>query len=111
MGGGTARRVLERIGRLADGWIARSAPGLGLEEAWAVIVGAAREAGRDANQVGLQGLVEPREDPGEERLRRQLERWGQFEPTTHLAISGLHAGRGPREHVEYVKRAGGVIFG
>lgn len=110
MGGGTSRRVLERIGRLGDGWIARSAPGLGLEEAWDVVIGAARECGREPGEVGLQGLVEPGEDPGGDRLSRQLARWRSFEPTTHLAISGLHAGRSPREHVEYVMRAGEVVF-
>jgi len=111
MGGGASRPVLERIGRLADGWIALSAPGLGLEEAWAVVLESARAAGRRQEEVGLQGLVQAGEDPGEERLRRQLARWRGFGDATHLAVSGLHAGRTPREHIEYVKRAGEVVFG
>ncbi|HUC37468.1 MAG TPA: LLM class F420-dependent oxidoreductase [Acidimicrobiales bacterium] len=111
MGGGAGGRVLERIGRLGDGWVARAAPGYGLEEAWEAVVGSAIAAGRDPSGVGLQGLVEPGEDPDGERLQRQLARWRAFEATTHLAVSGLHAGRSPREHVEWVRRAGEAVFG
>lgn len=111
MGGGTGRRVLERIGRISDGWISVSAPGLGLEEAWTVVLGAARECGRHDDEIGLQGLVQGGDDPGEQRLRRQLARWRGFDGATHLAVSGLHAGRGPKAHIEFVKRAGGIVFG
>ena len=60
MGGGTAPAVLDRIGRLADGWLANTPPGHGLEEAWEVVQAAAAAAGRPADAIGLQGLVEPR---------------------------------------------------
>lgn len=111
MGGGADRRVLERIGRLGDGWLAVTAPGHGLEEAWDVVVGAAGQAGRDPESLGLEGRVEPGGDPSEDKLRRQLARWYEFDPTTHISVSGLHGGRSPKEHVEFVKRAGSVIFG
>ncbi|MGH9028039.1 MAG: LLM class F420-dependent oxidoreductase [Acidimicrobiales bacterium] len=110
MGGGTGSRVLERIGRLADGWLALHVPGHGLEEGWEKVMEAARSAGRDQGAVGLQGRVEPGDDPDDAKLKRQLERWRAFEPTTHLAVSGLHAGRSPRDHVEFVKRAAEVVF-
>jgi probable F420-dependent oxidoreductase len=111
MGGGTSRPVLERIGRLADGWLTLSAPGHGVEEAWQVVRESAAASGRDLTAIGLQGRAEAREDPDGSRLRRQIERWRGFDATTHLAISGLNAGRGPRDHIEFVKRAGEAVFG
>ncbi len=110
LGGGADPRVMERIGRIGDGWLAVTAPGHGLEEAWQVVVRSATEAGRDPRSVGLEGRVEPRGDPSDEKLRRQLERWYGFESTTHISVSGLHAGRGPKEHIEFVKHAGSIIF-
>src|SRR5205823_7188171 len=51
MGGGTRRRVLERIGRLSDGWICNTPPGHGLEEALPVVRAAAADAGRSPSAV------------------------------------------------------------
>ncbi len=45
MGGGLAPKTLDRIGRLADGWICNTPPGHGLEEAVEVVRGAGRRRG------------------------------------------------------------------
>jgi probable F420-dependent oxidoreductase len=111
MGGGAGRRVLERIGRLADGWISLAAPGRGLEEAWQHVIAAATSAGRAPEAIGLEGRVEPGAGASLERLARQLERWRNFGPTTHVSVSGLHAGLTPSGHAEFVRRAGEAIFG
>ncbi len=110
MGGGSGRTVLERIGRLADGWISVGAPGHGLEEAVEVVRAAAVAAGRPDGAVGLQGLVQPGEDPGEARFHRQLARWAGVE-ASHLSVSGLGAGRSPEEHIRFVREAGVLLFG
>lgn len=110
MGAGSARRALERIGRLGDGWLARVPPGRGLEEAWSVVCQAAEAAGRPAGSVGLQGIDEPRDDPDHTRLRRWAAAW-EAAGATHLSVSGLHAGRSPAEHVDYVRRAGAALLG
>ena len=110
MGGGATRPVLERIGRLADGWVCNTLPGHGLEEALVVIRDAAAAAGRDPDAIGLQGIVQPR--PGEDpavALPRQLERWAAV-GATHVAVSGLNAGRSPDEHVSFIEEAAHTLL-
>jgi probable F420-dependent oxidoreductase len=110
MGGGTTPSVLERIGRLGDGWVCNTLPGRGLEEALAVIHESAVAAGRSPADIGLQGIVQPR--PGEDpvdALPRQLERW-QNVGATHVAVSGLNAGRTPEEHVAFIETAAKVLI-
>jgi probable F420-dependent oxidoreductase len=110
MGGGATRPVLERIGRLADGWVCNTLPGHGLEEALVVIRDAAAAAGRDPDAIGLQGIVQPR--PGEDpavALPRQLERWAAV-GATHVAVSGLNAGRSPDEHVSFIEEAAHTLI-
>jgi probable F420-dependent oxidoreductase len=102
MGGLPVAPVLERIGRLADGWIAMSRPGPELDEAMAVIRAAAVKAGRAAGDVGLHGIVQPGADASAERVRRQVERWRQA-GASHLSVSGMGAGRRGEAHVEFVE--------
>src|SRR3954468_15972437 len=76
MGGSTHRRVLERIGRLSDGWVCNTPPGQGLEEAFDAVRAAASAAGRSPDAIGLQGIVQPRDaDDVAAVLRKQLARW------------------------------------
>lgn len=111
MGGGTNPPTLERIGRLADGWLANTPPGRGLEPAWEQVLAAADAAGRPASAVGLQGIAQPA-DAGDPLavLRTQAERW-QRAGVTHLSVSGLHAGRSPTEHVDFLQRAAAALDG
>ena len=111
LGGGTDRRVLERIGRLADGWSCNVPPGHGLEEALPVMRAASVAAGRPEDAVRLQGIIQPRgrDDIGD-ALRRQLARWESV-GADRVAISGLHGDRTPEEHIEFVKRAAGELVG
>jgi probable F420-dependent oxidoreductase len=83
IGGGQTTRVLSRIGRLGDGWLAGGPPGETNDRAWAVIREAAREAGRE-ELPGLQlGLRIPGHDLSEfERQVEACERFG----ATHVSI-------------------------
>jgi len=110
MGGLSGPKVLERIGTMADGWIALTTPGQGLEEGWATVTAAAERAGRPPGAVGLQGTIQPGEDASPERLRRQAGRW-EAVGATHLSVSGMGGGRSPAEHVAFVKAAGQVLLG
>ncbi|MHB8594912.1 MAG: LLM class flavin-dependent oxidoreductase, partial [Acidimicrobiales bacterium] len=110
MGGLPVPRVLERIGRMADGWISLTPPGQGLEEAWTTVLAAAERAGRPAGAVGLQGTIQPGDDADAERLRRQAARWEEA-GATDLSVSGLGAGRSPGEHGDFVKAAADALLG
>ena len=110
MGGLTGPRVLERVGRLADGWIAMTTPGRGLEEAWERVQAAAADAGRAEGAVGLHGMIQPGADDSVERIRRQAERW-QAAGAAHLSVSGMGAGRHRSAHVEFVRRAAEALLG
>lgn len=52
-----ARPALERVGRLADGWIPAIAPGPALDAAREVVHEAAVAAGRDPARLGVEGTV------------------------------------------------------
>lgn len=103
LGGGTSSRVLERIGRLADGWITNLSPGPELTAARAAIADAATAAGRDPASVGLQGRLEPGDvDPA--RLRDAAAAW-EAEGADYLSVSGMNAGLSPSDHVAFVEKA------
>lgn len=113
LGGGRSggpRSVFERIGRLADGWVCNMLPGKGFDDAIAVIREASVAAGRPADAVQLQGIIQPR--PGEDpaaALPKQLERWREV-GATRVGVSGLNAGRSPQEHIAYVADAGKLLL-
>jgi len=109
MGGLTGPKVLERIGRLADGWVAMTTPGHGLEEAWEQVRKAAAAAGRPDGAVGLHGMIQPGADDSPERVRRQAGRWATV-GATHLSVSGMGAGRNAAEHLAFVRRAAETLL-
>jgi probable F420-dependent oxidoreductase len=111
MGGGADRRVLDRIGRLADGWVCNTPPGHGLEEALEVIAAAATAAGRDRADIGLQGIVQPRSaEDVVATLQKQHARWSAA-GADYVSISGLNGGRSPDEHIEFLKVAAAALLG
>ncbi|MCC6236967.1 MAG: LLM class F420-dependent oxidoreductase [Dehalococcoidia bacterium] len=104
MGGGEDR-VLSRVGRLADGWLA--APALRsnfplAREYLAKIHTAAREAGRDPASIGLESRVNfNREDLGPEL---EAARGWQDAGWSHLTLNTMGAGLdAPRAHIEAMR--------
>jgi probable F420-dependent oxidoreductase len=76
--GGSTERAWRRVGRLGDGYMPPPGihPGHGLEDAMRTIRAAADDAGRDADAVGLEGIVSVR-DGDAAGLRSKLDRWQQ----------------------------------
>ncbi|MDF1602226.1 LLM class F420-dependent oxidoreductase [Nocardioides sp. YIM 152315] len=74
IGTGDARPALERVGRIADGWLPLRIPGFGFEQDFDVVRAAAEGEGRDPSQIGIQGRVQCR-DRDVDRTRRQVARW------------------------------------
>lgn len=88
--GGSSDAAYRRMGRLADGWFPQVRPGDDLEHALEIIGGAAREAGRDAASIGMEGRASwSPADP--DRFVRQVDRWRQA-GATHLSIDTMRTG-------------------
>jgi probable F420-dependent oxidoreductase len=73
MGGG-AGPALARVGRLADGWFSNTKPGPQLDEALATIRDAARAAGRDPHEVGVEGRIAVG-DGDQDRIVKEFQEW------------------------------------
>ena len=111
MGGGTTAAVLERIGRLADGWIANAGLSVNLDERVATIRAAAERAGRDPAAIGIQGmaLLQAGDDGDDvDGLRRQIDA-ARERDLSHLTVLTMGQGRSPEEHVDAVRAAGAAL--
>lgn len=80
-----------RAGRLADGWFPQMSPGPELDEAKAIVDGAAAEAGRDPATLGMEGRVNWTGNP--DALAGVAGRWREA-GATHLAVNTMGAGLG-----------------
>ncbi|MDG4668438.1 LLM class F420-dependent oxidoreductase [Mycobacterium sp. 236(2023)] len=87
--GAAVRRGYERAGRLADGWFPMHSPGPKLDEAKAIVDAAAREAGRDPAQIGMEGRVTWQGD--HDRAAADIAAWAAF-GATHLSVNTMGAG-------------------
>ena len=98
--GGMAPQVLDRVGRIADGWFPFYNPNLA--EQLQAVRNAAQRAGRDPAQIGIECMA-PMDDAGtkvRDRLRRM-----QDLGVTHTAVVTMNSGLdGPRAHIDAIKR-------
>jgi probable F420-dependent oxidoreductase len=105
--GGQSDRAYRRIGRLADGWFPQAAPGPQLDEARGVVEQAAREAGRDAAAIGMEGRVSWHGDPGP--VAELAASWRDA-GATHLSVNTMGAGlRDLEEHLGALEAAAKVL--
>ena len=79
-----------RVGRLGDGWFPQVQPGPKLDEAKAVVDGAAAEAGRDPASIGMEGRVSWDRD-GVDRLVERVGKW-RAAGASHVSINTMGAG-------------------
>ena len=93
--GAVAERALRRVGRLADGWFPQVPPGPKLDEARAIVRGAAVDAGRDPDALGVEGRISW-EEGDVDKLVRQAGRWRDAD-ATHLAVNTMGARLGSVE--------------
>jgi probable F420-dependent oxidoreductase len=112
MGANLGSPGLERVGRLADGWIVfRAQPGDQLDRDAERVLAAVTEAGRDPAKFGIQGrLTVDGQDP--DTVRRQVESWRSF-GATHLAIATTgELPRSPDEHIRTLAvTASAIVLG
>jgi probable F420-dependent oxidoreductase len=105
--GGYADVVMERIGRLADGWFPGSQPGEALERSRSLVVAAAEAAGRDPSSIGMEGRITLVPDAEDEWVT-QTEAWRNA-GATHLSINTMGRGRSPQQHIETIRRYAQVV--
>jgi probable F420-dependent oxidoreductase len=105
--GGQSEPAYRRIGRLADGWFPQVRPGPELDKARAAVAAAAAEAGRDPAQIGLEGRVSWRGDPGQ--LAEAAEQWRQA-GATHVSVNTMGAGLATLDaHLAALAAAAGAL--
>jgi probable F420-dependent oxidoreductase len=97
-------RSFDRVGRLADGWMALGPPDAGAAEKLRLIRTAAAGAGRDPADIGVEAWVNAA-DGDMTRIAADLRGWRKL-GATYLAFNS----RGPgvttvREHLEILRRA------
>ncbi|HWC40342.1 MAG TPA: LLM class F420-dependent oxidoreductase [Acidimicrobiales bacterium] len=106
--GAASPPAFRRAGRLADGWFPQVPPGHGLEEARAIVEQAARDAGRDPTELGMEGRV-TLGDGGAQKLAEQAVRWRDA-GASHLSINTMGAGLASIDHhLEALEAAIGAI--
>jgi hypothetical protein len=106
--GAASPPAYRRAGRLADGWFPQVPPGHGLEEARAAVEQAARDAGRDPTELGIEGRV-TWGDGGAQKLAEQAARWRDA-GASHLSVNTMGAGLASVDHhLEVLEAAIGAI--
>ena len=97
--GGMAPQVIERVGRIADGWFPFFNPDLAAQ--LGTMREAARGAGRDPADIGVE-CMQPMGEAGPKELDRirSLQDLG----VTHTAVITMNQGLGPADHVDAIAR-------
>jgi probable F420-dependent oxidoreductase len=90
--GATSEPAYRRAGRLADGWFPQTPPGPALDAARAIVHDAARAAGRDPTELGMEGRVNWTAR-GVATLVDHVGRW-RTAHATHVSINTMGAGLG-----------------
>lgn len=90
IGAAGAPRALERVGRVADGWMPQMAPGPELDDKLAAVRRAATDAGRDPADLGLEGRITVT-DGDLDRVAREAAGWRAV-GATHVTVNTMRAG-------------------
>lgn len=100
--GGYIDATMKRIGRIGDGWFPRGLPGEQLEADLQTIAEAAREAGRDSADIGMEGRISLTQLP-ESEWASTTESW-RAAGATHMSIVTMGKDLGPHGQIELIQR-------
>ena len=101
--GGGEDRVIQRIGKMADGWFPQFQPNSAGQEKIGIMREAAVNAGRAPTAIGIEGRVSLATDDQSdwEKIGASWDEIG----ATHFSINTMKAGlKGPDQHIEAIKR-------
>ena len=100
--GGRVEAVVERVGRLADGWFPQFAPDDAGRETLERMRGYARAAGRDPADIGIEGRISLQGTTPEIRAK-EATAWRDL-GATHLSVNTMRAGlKTPAEHIAAIE--------
>ncbi|MED5208195.1 MAG: LLM class F420-dependent oxidoreductase [Chloroflexota bacterium] len=108
--GGGEDRVIQRIGKMADGWFPQFQPNSTGQEKIGIMREAAVNAGRDPKAIGIEGRVSLATDDQSdwEKIGASWDEIG----ATHFSINTMKAGlKGPDQHIEAIKRFKETVSG
>jgi probable F420-dependent oxidoreductase len=106
--GGRAEAVVERVGRLADGWFPQFAPDKTGEDTLNRMRRYAREAGRDPAAIGIEARINFA-GGNPETWAQEAEAWQKL-GATHLSVNTMRAGlQSPDEHIKAIGRLKEVL--
>ena len=97
-----SKPAYERIGRVADGWFPQLPPGPRLDEAKAIVAEAARAAGRNPDEIAVEGRVAIAAGSGAAGVDKLLDHIGRWRAAgaSHVSINTMGARLGSvDEHV------------
>ena len=99
--GGSHERVLDRVGRIGDGWFPLRIEVSAVESGIERIRSIAREAGRDPDAIGVQGSITTGIDVGEQvEQAKRLEAAG----ATHVALFTSNQGlTSAQQHIDAIR--------
>ena len=101
--GGGAEAVVERIGRLGDGWFPQFQPDGAGQEMISRMRQYAREAGRDPMAIGIEGRTTIA-NGNPDTWSKVVSAWDEL-GATHFSVNTMRAGlRGPDQHIEAIRR-------
>jgi probable F420-dependent oxidoreductase len=101
--GGMVDVVLRRVARLADGWFPQFRPGPQSTETVERLRGYIREAGRKAEEVGIEGRVSVLNTP-EEEWGAALDGWRDL-AATHVSFNTMNVRmESPQGHIDAILR-------
>ena len=108
--GGGEDRVIQRIGKMADGWFPQFQPNSAGQEKIGIMREAAVNAGRDPKAIGSEGRGSLATDDQSdwEKIGASWDEVG----ATHFSINTMKAGlKGPDQHIEAIKRFKETVSG
>jgi probable F420-dependent oxidoreductase len=101
--GGSDDRALRRLAKLGDGWFPLMGPDEKCRAAIDKIRGYAREAGRNPNDIGIEGRIGYGQGSMDAWLR-DLQAWKDL-GATHVSLNTMRAGlSSPAAHIEALRR-------
>jgi probable F420-dependent oxidoreductase len=101
--GGSAEPALQRLARVADGWMPNRRPPEGWEPVVERVRGYVRDAGRDVGNFGIEARVNAGTGTPEQ-WRAEAEQWRKL-GADYLDVNTMGGGlRGPQQHVERLQQ-------